>query len=106
MIHHLIYIDVTKMYLKRLHKYHLSTEAWLSGTVLLILELNRTKIYIYCLSTTNLNTCTALLKTFGKYIAQFAIKPLSYLKIKIRNNVITKLLFFSMTFHKLIIIVL
>lgn len=46
MIYHLIYIDVTKMYLKRLHEYHLSTEAWLSGTVLLILELNRTKIYI------------------------------------------------------------
>lgn len=37
------------MYLKRLHKYHLSTEAWLSGTVLLILELNRKK-YIYILS--------------------------------------------------------
>lgn len=34
------------MYLKRLHEYHLSTEAWLSGTVLLFLELNRQKIYI------------------------------------------------------------
>lgn len=46
MIYYLIYIDVMKMYLKWLYEYYFRIEVWLFGIVLLILELNRIKIYI------------------------------------------------------------